>query len=385
MRFAFVSTMAGLPWGGSEELWSRAASVLLERGHNIAFNYQAWPTTPAPLLRLVEQGAAGHFRSRLDMGRSLRRALEKLKLVQLKFAHWIRKTKPDFVLISFSWHAEDPQIANTCRQLGVRYAIVLQSAGTHSWIPSRSLAAFRSAYSHAERCYFVSRDNREILESNLAIELPQAEIVDNPFNVRLDAAPAWPSTSDVWNLACVARIHFLSKSQDLLVRVLRRPKWRARPLKVTFWGSDQGFLPQLRQMIDLYGLHEQLRYGGFSEDIESLWAQHHGLLLPSRIEGNALSLIEAMMCGRVPITTNVGRAAELIDDNQNGFLAPAATVELIDDVLERAWQRRNEWQAIGQRAARTIRERHSQRPAEDFAERLSAVASHAEARRRIAA
>src|SRR5687767_3261764 len=121
MRFAFVSTMAGLPWGGSEELWSRAASVLLERGHNIAFNYQAWPTTPAPLLRLVEQGAAGHFRSRLDMGRSLRRALEKLKLVQLKFAHWIRKTKPDFVLISFSWHAEDPQIANTCRQLGVRY------------------------------------------------------------------------------------------------------------------------------------------------------------------------------------------------------------------------------------------------------------------------
>jgi glycosyltransferase involved in cell wall biosynthesis len=82
-----------------------------------------------------------------------------------------------------------------------------------------------------------------------------------------------------------------------------------------------------------------------------------------------------MMCGRVPITTKVGRSAELIDDNDSGFLAPAATVELIDEVLERAWQRRNEWQAMGQRAARAIRARHSLRPADDFADRILAAAS----------
>ena len=148
------------------------------------------------------------------------------------------------------------------------------------------------------------------------------------------------------------------------------PKWRARPLKVTLWGNDNGNLGQLRQLIDLHRLHEQISYGGFADDIETLWSQHHGLLLPSRMEGNALSLIEAMMCGRVPITTNVGRAAELIDDNESGFVAPAATAELVDEVLERAWQRRHDWQAMGQRAARAIRQRHSLRPAEDFADRI---------------
>jgi glycosyltransferase involved in cell wall biosynthesis len=367
--------MGALPWGGSEELWSRAAMVLLERGHEVAFSCRRWNTIAAPLQRLIDSGAAAHFRPKARIGRSLRRALERLKLIQFRFMRWIQKTKPDFVVISFSYHGDDPQVANMCHLLGVPYAIVVQAAGPHIWIPARNREDFRSAYRHAARCYFVSDENREVLESNLAVDLSRAEIVDNPFNVSTDAAPAWPSTEPTWKLACVARIHFLSKSQDLLVRVLREEKWRARPLTVSLYGSDDGFLPQLQQLIELYHLQSQLFYAGFADNIEKLWSQHHGLLLPSRMEGNALSLNEAMMCGRVPITTKVGRAAELIDDNRSGFLAPAATAELVDEVLERAWQRRHEWQCMGQLAARAIRERHSLRPAEDFADLILADAS----------
>jgi glycosyltransferase involved in cell wall biosynthesis len=349
--------------------------TLLRQGHQVAFNYRRWPETPPALQRLIEAGAEPHFRSRARLGRSLRRALERLKLVQFQFMRWIQTTKPDFVVISFSYHGDDPQIANMCRLLGIPYAIVVQAAGPHIWIPARNVDYFRSAYSYADRCYFVSEENREVLESNLAIDLSRSEIVDNPFSVATDAAPAWPSTEKCWKLACVARIHFLSKSQDLIVRVLRTPKWRDRPLTVSLFGSDDGSLPQLQQLIDLYKLQPRVAYAGFSNDIANLWSQHHGLLLPSRMEGNALSLIEAMMCGRVPITTRVGRADELIDDNQSGFIAPAATAQLVDEVLERAWQRRNDWQRMGQLAARAIRERHSLRPAEDFADRILAAAS----------
>jgi glycosyltransferase involved in cell wall biosynthesis len=288
---------------------------------------------------------------------------------------WIQKTKPDMVVISFSNHGDDPQIANMCHLLGVPYAVVVQAAGPHVWIASRSLAEFRSAYSHARRCFFVSEENRELLQSNLAIDLTRAEIVDNPFNVALDAAPTWPDTEPAWKLACVARINFLSKSQDLLVRVLRQPKWRARRLRVSLYGPDDGFLPRFEQLIELHNLRDQLSYAGFAHDIAKLWSEHHGLMLPSRIEGNALSLIEAMICGRVVITTKVGRAAELIDDNESGFLAPAATAELVDEVLERAWQQRHDWRRMGQLAASTIRQRHSLRPAEDFADRILDAAS----------
>lgn len=385
MRIAFFTTMASQPWGGSEELWCRTAAVLLERGHEVAFNSLKWPSVAAPLQRLIDCGAEARFRMRLRLGRTLRQTLERLRLVRVRYIGWLKRTRPDLVVISFACHTDDPQIANACRLLGIRYVIVLQAAGPHQWIPARHLDAFRSAYAAAERCYFVAAENRELVESNLAIDLSGSEIVDNPFQVSPHAAPSWPATEPHFKLACVARIHFTAKSQDLLIRVLREPKWRARPLKIVLWGMNDGFLHQLQQLIELYGLQNKISYGGFATDIEALWSEHHGLLLPSRLEGNSLALIEAMLCGRVCITTNVGRAGELIDDNVSGFVAPAATAELIDTVLERAWHRRGDWHAMGQRAARAIRQRHSLQPAVDLAERLLAAASQAKSAGRLAA
>ncbi len=119
------------------------------------------------------------------MGRTLRRTLQKLRLTRLRYMHWLQKCRPDFVTISFSCHTDDPQIATTCRALGVPYAIILQAAGPHNWMDSRILDAYRAAYADANRCFFVSTENREVIESNLAIELPRLEVVDNPFTVRL--------------------------------------------------------------------------------------------------------------------------------------------------------------------------------------------------------
>jgi glycosyltransferase involved in cell wall biosynthesis len=376
MRIAFFSTMAGMPWGGSEELWCRTASELLERGHEVHFNSIDWPTVAPPLGRLIEHGARPHFRSRKRMGRTLSQALQKLRITRVKYISWLRKCRPDFVVISFSCHTDDPQIATTCRLLNIPYAVLLQAAGPHTWMDLRLLDDYRTAYTEAKRCFFVSRENQQLVESNLALDLPRAEVVDNPFTVHVDAAPSWPAAGPQWKLACVARVHYLTKSQDLIIRVMRMPKWRARPLQVTLWGSDNGNLGQFRRSLDAYGLHRKLSYGGVSNDIEQLWSEHHGLLLPSRAEGNALSLVEAMMCGRMAITTNVGRAAELIDDNESGFITPAATAELLDQILERAWNRRDQWRAMGERAARAIRSRHSLHPARDLADRILAAASN---------
>jgi glycosyltransferase involved in cell wall biosynthesis len=385
MRIAFFSTMAGMPWGGSEELWCRAASELLARGHEVHFNGIDWPTIAAPLRQLIERGAHAHFRSRKRLGRTMTQVLQKLRVTNVKHLPWLKKCRPDLVFISFSCHTDDPQIATTCRLLNIPYAILVQAAGPHNWMDLRRLDEYRDTFTEAKQCFFVSDENRQLVESNLSLDLPRSEIVDNPFTVSVDAAPGWAAPVPHWKLACVARVHYLTKAQDLIIRVMRKPKWRARPLQVTLWGSDNGNLNQFRRALDTYGLHRQLTYGGISSDIEQLWSEHHGLLLPSRSEGNALSLVEAMMCGRVPITTNVGRAAELIDDNESGFIAPAATAELLDEVLERAWSRREDWRAMGQRAARAIRSRHSLHPARDLADRILAAVTDMPAVKRLAA
>jgi len=349
--------------------------VLLKQGHEVAFSSSQWRQTAAQLMKLIEAGAVPHFRTRVQLGPALRRTLERLRLLQMPHVGWLKKTKPDLVVISFAYFSNDPQIANTCRMLGIPYAILVQSAGASDWLRRRHLMSFQAAYAHARQVFFVSSENRDTLEVNLAADLSHAQIVDNPFTVRPGATPVWPAVEPFWKIACVARINLASKGQDLLVRVLRQPKWRARPLRFSLWGYDNGDLSLLQKLISLYQLNDQIRYEGFSSDIESVWSSNHAFLLPSRLEGNSLALIEAMYCGRVPIATNVGRAAELFEGKDCGFLAMAATVELIDDVLERAWRRRHDWQSMGQRAAMAIRERHSLRPAEDFAALILSLVS----------
>jgi glycosyltransferase involved in cell wall biosynthesis len=384
LRIAIVSTMRGLPWGGSEELWSQAAQVLLDRGHEVDFNFARWSRPAEPLRRLVEAGARPYWRTRPWVGRTIRRMTQKLHVDRYRYAGWLRQARPDFVLISVGRQTDDLLVADACQAMNVRYGILLQAASPYQWVESSSYAQLRQAYRQADRLFFVSEQNREILEANLALDLSHGEVVDNSFNVRADATPAWPASEKLWKLACVGRLDFQSKGQDLLLRLLARPRWQARPLKITFWGPDNDSLQQVRDLIELRGLHRQVAWGGFAHDIEHLWSEHHGLVLPSRFEGNALAMIEAMLCGRVPIVTNVGRAVELVDDNRTGFVAAAATVDLIDEALERAWQRRHDWQAMGRLAAATIRQRHSLRPAEDFADRLLATAQR-QTRLRIAA
>src|SRR5262245_5901110 len=108
MRIAFFSTMGGLPWGGSEELWSRAAAVLVARGHDVSFSAKKWSTIPAPLQKLIDAGAVPTFRRQFRAGRSIQRTLEKLQLVRVRYIGWLKKTKPDLVVISFSCHTDDP-------------------------------------------------------------------------------------------------------------------------------------------------------------------------------------------------------------------------------------------------------------------------------------
>jgi glycosyltransferase involved in cell wall biosynthesis len=370
MRIAFYSTMAGMPWGGSEELWSRAAAVLLQRGHYVSINYKKRKQLIPPLERLQTLGSDLYWRRGLRVGRTLRKVFNKLHIGQNPSLSWLKHCKPDLLVISVGYHLDDLSITQTCRSLGIPYVLIVQAASPHQWIEPHRFDAHRAAYAGALKCFFVSQQNREVLETNLALDLSDSEIIDNPFQVSLDARPEWPTSDKVWKLACVARLHFQSKAQDLLLRVMRQQKWRQRPLQISLFGADGGSLRQAQELVALHSQHKQIVFGGFSSDIEQVWREHHALILPSRFEGNALAMIEAMLCGRMPIVTDVGRVTQLVDDNRSGFIAPAATAALIDDALERAWQRRHEWQAMGQLAAADIRHRHSLTPPEDFAEAI---------------
>lgn len=365
MKLAVLSTMTGLPWGASELLWSEAVQRLVERGHEVVVEVDGGSGRSAHWKALSDRGVRIRRRS---MGRRIKRPRGGTR-------RWLCRESPDLALISFGAHLDDPAPALACRAAAIPYALLLHSVHPGRWVEQPELSRFRQAWTGSRRAFFVSRENRRLLEFQLAVDLPSSCIVANPLAVAPDRPLSWPEhPAGELHLACVGRLGCWQKGQDLILEVLSRDRWRKRELTVTFWGRDHGNRKQLEDLARWRGLGSAVRFAGHTATPIDIWRESHGLLLPSRYEGMPMVTAEAMLCGRVPVVTQCGRNGDWIEDGVTGFLAPAATVELLDATLERAWARRRDWPVIGRTASDRVRRTYDPDPAATFASELEALA-----------
>jgi glycosyltransferase involved in cell wall biosynthesis len=247
--------------------------------------------------------------------------------------------------------------------------MISQKADDMYWPDDDTLPELRAVYRDAVASYFVSRHNLRTTEEQLGERLPNARIARNPYRANWHARPSWPETDDWYWLACPARLDVREKGQDILLRVLSQHKWKQRPLGVRFFGKghNQLGLESLAKLLDI----QNVEFAGFTTRPEKIWDDHHGLILPSRCEGLPLTLVEGMMHGRTAIVCDTGGSAEVVQDNRTGFLAISANESALDEALERAWSCRNQWKAMGDEAARCIRELFPEDPAFEFAKELA--------------
>ena len=376
MRFTIISSCMH-PWGGSEELWTEAALCLQRAGHAVSIFKTAFDAQHPRVLQLrAAGGAVAGLQRELTLAQRLRNRVLPTQRQHTGYgnqlAHWrelLRQAPPELVVVAQGSNFDGIDFADACRQAGQPFVMLSQKAAEIFFPPAHRRETARQAYGAARHCYFVSEHNRAVTQEQLGMALPRASVVPNPFNVPHAGELPWPALSAEVRLACVARLEVLDKGQDVLLRVLALPKWRARPLHVSFFGSG-GDEPALREMAGLLGLHERVTWAGQVPDITAVWAGHHALVLASRFEGLPLALVEAMLCGRPAIATVAGGTAELLVDDETGFLAAAPTVAALDEALERAWARYAEWPALGRAAAARARAQVPPNPGENFSRNL---------------
>jgi glycosyltransferase involved in cell wall biosynthesis len=355
--------MDGWQWGGSEELWSQTATQLKLEGHGVQASVAHWPLRSERITALVEQGI--DIETRGGVPRNIWR---KLSPGNRRGFDRIKQFHPDLVVISMGYNAGGFDWAKHCIEAKIRYTLIVQCNYENWWFTDEQLKDAVQSYRGAAKVFCVSHSNLNLLRFQLGEELENAEVVWNPYSVSPERPPCWPEESGTWQLANVARLEPTAKGQDLLLRALARPEWRDRDIQLNFYGA--GFYEEsLRRMAQMLEL-KNVVFQGHVNDVESIWRKNHILVLPSRYEGLPLALVEAMWCGRPAILTDVGGNAELCNDGQTGFVAGAPTVESVSAVLERAWQRRHEWEQMGRSARARAEALVPRNPIEVFAERL---------------
>ena len=376
-RIIFVSTMFGYPWGGSEELWSRAALDLVVQGFPVSASVIKWsPLHP----RVRDLRAHGVELWTRPLQYSLRKyparwlASWNKETVEYALERLISARPPTLVVLSSGSVFPTIELLELCVARRVPFVTIGQANRDIDWCCDDLAERYRIALAAALRCFFVSRANLRLAEKQIGTRLDNAEVVWNPANVALDASPPWPplGRDGEMRFACVGRLHPPTKGQDILLEALSRPTWRARPWRVYLYG-DGPMHRGIKRLACSLGISERVVFAGVAA-VEDIWAANHVLVMPSRSEGMPLAMVEAMLCARPVVATDVAGHAEVIEDGVTGFLADSPTASAVAAALERFWERRGEAEEIGQAGARRIRELIPSDPVRVFSERLKSLA-----------
>lgn len=368
-KILFIST--NHIWSGSEELWYHSALQFIQKNYSVSFalhyEYHKIDNVKDKLAFCYKLNNSFNL---------LQRVLNKIKGFQPSECHQLKEKvkylNPELIVISQGGTIESLQMMELFIELQIPFVIVTQLVTKVHLLRlnGNNHQRFIEAYEKAMKIYFVSTNNLDLNQSMLGYTSSNSEVVFNPYRFN-NSAEIYPSTQNGFKIAFVGRIEFYHKGIDLLLEVIASRKWQEREVSFNFYGTGPHDL-LLQKSIEKLSIKNVVAHG-LTDDIAKVWEYNHACILTSRMEGQALSLIEALMCKRIGIVTNVGGASEIIDDNISGFVAKDTSLWAIDEALERAWERRFEWQKMGENAKVILTSKIPNDAVSFFSEKLEGV------------
>lgn len=364
----FIAANQGVPWGASEHLWASAARVLADRAEvEVTVCVKDWSVRVGPIHQIRSSGC----RVLVRPAREDERAFDRCE-VPSDVATEVLRLRPDLVVISHGDNREGLPWMELCAARSIPYVSIAHRASELDWPDPSLVPRLRSAYLAASATHFVSAHNQHLTEQMICAGLHRATIVRNPYNVNYSDVLPWPTQDETLRMACVARLDLESKAHDVLFTVLAAPKWRRRALHIDVVGREGPHARFLRELSEFLRL-KQVTFRDSVDEISSVWAECHALVLPSRKEGLPVAIVEAMLSGRPCLVTDVGGSSEVVEHGHSGWVAESPTVKAFDRALDLAWDSRTRWDSMGSFAARAIRSLVPADPAGRYADILMEI------------
>jgi len=121
----------------------------------------------------------------------------------------------------------------------------------------------------------------------------------------------------------------------------------------------RGKLQEVDDTVGRLGLGRRITFAGWHDDVAAVYNAMDIFVQPSLSEAFSQVLIEAMGCGLPVVATNVGGAAEVIEDGANGILIEPDDSRIIADQVLWLIHKKQERSAIAEKGMNAVRERFS--------------------------
>jgi glycosyltransferase involved in cell wall biosynthesis len=167
----------------------------------------------------------------------------------------------------------------------------------------------------------------------------------------------------------LATLDVKRKAQDNLVKALSSPQWKERAWQLYLYGSGESE-QQLKRLIEETKLSGKIILKGHTKDVKSALAEAHLLLQITHIDAMPLAVVEALAMAKPLVVSDVGDMPKWVTDEVNGWISNNASVESINETLEKAWQKRERWEEMGKISYQLFKEKFPEIPEEFFLEQL---------------
>ena len=113
------------------------------------------------------------------------------------------------------------------------------------------------------------------------------------------------------------------KNHNFLIKVFHQLKQVKENVKLIIVGDgDPDLVDSLRQSINQHGLTDCVHMLGARSDINIILSTFDCFILPSKVEGCSIALLEAAATGLPIIASEVGGNMDIIENRENGLLFP---------------------------------------------------------------
>ena len=209
------------------------------------------------------------------------------------------------------------------------------------------------------------------IQKSVSIEVPNQTVLFNPITFQQPATvtPFVNSPAEKLVFTMLAELDLKRKAQDQLIKTLASQKWKERNFELHLYGKgqDQSYLENL---ITEEQLSSKVFLKGFTKNVKDVITNSHVLLQLTHFDAMPIAVTEALAVARPVVVTDVGDMPQWVTDDVNGWVAPGASVQEIDRVLEKVWQNRAKLEEMGKESFRIFKEKYPADPIEFFLKQI---------------